>query len=487
MTASGFGAQDYAMRIGAATRAASAAGLDGILVTPGPDLAYLCGYRPPGTERLTMLMISEYLEPTLVVPRLERPGAEQAPGAPALHIVDWVDGTDPYPVVARVLRPAGRYGVSDSAWALHLLGLQDALPGAGYAALSPALPMLRAVKEPRELDLLAAAGAAADATFHDILAVPFAGRRELDVAADLARLLREHGHGQVDFTIVGSGPNGANPHHEAGERVIQRGDMVVLDFGGLRDGYGSDTTRTVHVGPATDEESRVFEIVRAAQQAGFDAVAPGVPCQEIDRVARAGDHRGRLRRVLHPPHRTRHRADHPRAALPGDRRDPAAGTGDVFLDRAGHLPARPVRRADRGHRHLYPRRRAAVQHHPTRPATGRLTESARRGAPSCLATEGGTPFPVRSYRIYDVCVLRDGSVAVIGSRHIGQSVGPPSGRILSPVLVYPRPRYRSTARREVASRYAGSARRSARARWCCISARPMPWPCASGRTPMKGR
>lgn len=106
-------------------------------------------------------------------------------------------------------------------------------------------------------------------------------------AADLDRLLREHGHSQVDFTVVGSGPNGANPHHEAGERTIADGDMVVLDFGGLMDGYGSDTTRTVHVGEPTDEEHEVFEIVKRAQQAAFDAVAVGVPCQDIDRVARA--------------------------------------------------------------------------------------------------------------------------------------------------------------------------------------------------------
>ena len=70
------------------------------------------------------------------------------------------------------------------------------------------------------------------------------------------------------------------------ERVIEEGDMVVLDFGGLKDGYGSDTTRCVHVGEPTDEEREVFEIVRRAQQAGFEAVRPGVACQEIDRAAR---------------------------------------------------------------------------------------------------------------------------------------------------------------------------------------------------------
>ncbi len=147
--------------------------------------------------------------------------------------------------------------------------------------------MLRAVKDASELELLAAAGAAADAAFEEIRKVPFGGRRESEVAADLAGLLRGFGHSQVDFTIVASGPNGANPHHEAGDRVIERGDMVVLDFGGLRDGYGSDTSRTVHVGEPTDEERRVHDLVREAQEAGFRAVRPGVACQEVDRAARA--------------------------------------------------------------------------------------------------------------------------------------------------------------------------------------------------------
>ena len=114
-------------------------------------------------------------------------------------------------------------GISDSAWAMHLLGLQDALPGSSYRSLTHSLPMLRAVKDAAELARLEAAGGAADATYEQILGVRFAGRKETEVAADLARLLREHGHEQVDFTVVGSGPNGANPHHEAGERTIEVG------------------------------------------------------------------------------------------------------------------------------------------------------------------------------------------------------------------------------------------------------------------------
>jgi Xaa-Pro aminopeptidase len=263
------------------------AGLDGLLITPGPELVWLTGYRPTAiTERLTLLALTPGQEPTLLVPTLERPDAEGAVGAPSLTIVDWADGEDPFARASALIPERPTMGISDSAWAMHLLGLQAAVRGSSYRSLTQSLPMLRAVKDAAELARLEAAGAAADATYEQILGVRFAGRKETDVAADLARLLREFGHEQVDFTVVGSGPNGANPHHEAGERVIEPGDAVVLDFGGLMDGYGSDTSRTVCVGEPSAEVREVHEIVREAQQAGVEAVRPGVACQEIDRAAR---------------------------------------------------------------------------------------------------------------------------------------------------------------------------------------------------------
>ncbi|MBY8340724.1 aminopeptidase P family protein [Streptomyces spinosirectus] len=283
-----FTADDYRSRMDRAARAAADAGLDGLLVAPGPDLVWLTGYAPTAvTERLTLLVLAQGRAPVLVVPTLEAPDAAQAPGAPALNLRDWTDGKDPYAATAALLSGAGRFGISDNAWAMHLLGLQRSLPGTSYDSLTEVLPMLRAVKDAAELELMAAAGAAADQAFEEIRKVPFAGRRESEVGADLADLLRQFGHSQVDFTIVASGPNGANPHHEVGDRVIEFGDMVVLDFGGLRDGYGSDTSRTVHVGEPTEEERRVHDLVREAQEAGFRAVRPGAACQEVDRAARA--------------------------------------------------------------------------------------------------------------------------------------------------------------------------------------------------------
>ena len=282
-----FTTEDFARRIARAADHARDAGLAGLLVTPGPDLVYFTGYSPIViAERITLLAINVARDPAMTVPTLERSDAAAAPGTAAVKLSDWTDGDDPYQATAGLLDADGRYAISDSAWAMHLLGLLEVLPGASYVSMTTALPMLRAIKGADELERLAAAGAAVDACVEEISRVRFEGRREIDIGTDLAALLREHGHSQVDFTVVGSGPNGANPHHELSDRVIERGDMVVLDFGGVRDGYGSDTTRTVHVGEPDDEELKVYDIVRRAQQAGFEAVRPGVACQEVDRAAR---------------------------------------------------------------------------------------------------------------------------------------------------------------------------------------------------------
>jgi Xaa-Pro aminopeptidase len=279
--------EDFSARMRRVVNSADEKGLAGVIVTPGPDMVWLTGYQPTAiTERLTMLVLSTDNEPTLLVPVLERPDAQAAAGADSVSLVDWEDGTDPYEIASPLLRSDGQFGISDSAWAMHLLGLQRVLPKSSYRSVTEILPMMRAVKDDNELMRLAAAGAAADLTYGEIVQRRFAGRRETEVAADLAALLQEFGHEQVDFTVVGSGPNGANPHHEAGDRVIEPGDAVVLDFGGLRFGYGSDTTRTVCVGEPTTEIREVHQIVRQAQQAGVDAVGPGVSCQEIDRAAR---------------------------------------------------------------------------------------------------------------------------------------------------------------------------------------------------------
>jgi Xaa-Pro aminopeptidase len=275
----------FAERRSRVVEAVAAAGLDGFLVTPGPDLRYLTGYDALPLERLTLLRLAPDGDAVLLVPRLERPAAEAAPGVDGLRVEAWTDADDPYVAAAALLGP-GRYAVTDRTWAVHLLAFQAAARDARFVPATAVLPGLRAVKDAAELEALARAGAAADAGFEAIVSSPFAGRTERDVASELADLLRANGHELVDFTIVGSGPNGASPHHDASDRRIRPGEPVVLDFGGFVDGYGSDITRTVVVGQGPDGFDEIYDVVRRAQQSAFEAVGPGVPAREVDRAAR---------------------------------------------------------------------------------------------------------------------------------------------------------------------------------------------------------
>jgi Xaa-Pro aminopeptidase len=278
---------DYAGRLERAAEAAGGRGLDGLIVGVGPDLEYLAGYAAPALERLTALIVRPEGAPVLIVPELERPRALEAPGAGLLEMVGWVDGDDPYEGAAKLFggSPA-RIAAGDQLWAAHLLALQSLLPGTGFQVAGPVLAELRAVKDEGEIAFLGRAGAAADQAFTDIVAEGLGGRTEREVSASLARYLVERGHETADFTIVASGPNGASPHHEPGDRTIQRGDVVVLDFGGRLGGYCSDITRTVSVGAPSEEARTVHAIVREAQQAAFETVGTGATGADADRAAR---------------------------------------------------------------------------------------------------------------------------------------------------------------------------------------------------------
>ncbi len=265
----------------------AAGGMAGLVVSPGPDLVYLTGYDPPPLERLTALVIRPGADAVLVVPELERPRAEASVVGGTVDIESWPDGTDPYPLVHKLVGdPADPVGASDRMWAVHLMALQRELPGATFVPASTVLADLRMRKDDDELRLLTRAAGAADEAFRRITREVLEGRREEDVAGALARHLVDAGHETAAFAIVGSGPNGASPHHHAGERAIRRDDCLVLDFGGSLGGYFSDMTRTVVVGTPSEQIREIHDVVHRAQSAALRAVAPGVPAQEVDRAAR---------------------------------------------------------------------------------------------------------------------------------------------------------------------------------------------------------
>jgi Xaa-Pro aminopeptidase len=280
-------ANDHSRRLARAADEAAGAGLDGLVVAPSADLVYLTDYDPMPLPRLTCLVLRPGRDPIMVVPRLERPLAEDAGVGELAELRAWGDTEDPYQAVAGLVGEADRVGCSDRLWAVHLLALQRAAERVTFEPAGPVLGNLRSIKDERELDLLKRAARYADETFARLIQQGLETRTEREVAGLLSEILVETGHDQSEFTIVGSGPNGASPHHEPSGREILAGDPVVLDFGGRTAGYCSDMTRTVAVGEPPRDFRHVFDIVREAQEEAFRTVAPGVPAQEVDRAARS--------------------------------------------------------------------------------------------------------------------------------------------------------------------------------------------------------
>lgn len=272
-------------RLERAASAAAQARLDAVLITPSADLVYLTGYDPPPLERLTCLAIRPGRPAILLVPELERPLAESTVRAP-VEVASWAETQDPFDLVRRIVGKGKRVACSDRMWAGQLLRVQRALPHAGFSSASRILGPLRAIKEPEEVDRVARAARYADEAFGRVSRSRLESVTEREVAGRLTEVLLELGNDQVTFTIVGSGPNAASPHHTPGDRTLQAKDPLVLDFGGRAAGYCSDITRTVAVREATSELREIHDIVREAQERAFGAARPGAAAQDVDRAAR---------------------------------------------------------------------------------------------------------------------------------------------------------------------------------------------------------
>ncbi len=270
--------------------------LDYLVVGPSADLLYLLGSKQRTSERLALLVVSREGSAYMALPTFE---ATSLPALPdEVRVETWGESDNPAGLVADLIRsgggemPGGKgftIGVSDRIWAVFLLQLQDELPGAVFVRGASLLSALRQIKTTEEIGLLRQSGAAADEAFSEIVKRPFAGRTEVAIAREIASLLEARGLDVEGLPIVASGPNSASPHHHTGSRVLEKGDMVVLDFGGTLQGYYSDITRMVFVGEgpqAGSEEERVYKLVVAAQESAVKAARPGMTCQDLDSVAR---------------------------------------------------------------------------------------------------------------------------------------------------------------------------------------------------------
>jgi Xaa-Pro aminopeptidase len=259
-------------------------GVDVLLLSIGADLPWLTGYEALETERLTMLVLPRDGDATLVVPRLEADRVREEPGA--FSIVAWDETDDPIAVVVGLAGAPATVAIGDHTWARFLLALQRALPRTSFLRANEVTAPLRMVKDPVEVDALRAAARAVDGIVDEMRARPFGGRTESDVHRELVQRMLDTGHERANFAIVGSGPNGASPHHEAGTRVIEPGDVVVCDFGGSMRHYCSDITRLFVVGEPSPEVRDTYAVLTEAQEQAVHAARVGTTGEEVDATAR---------------------------------------------------------------------------------------------------------------------------------------------------------------------------------------------------------
>lgn len=283
----------FAERLGRAARTARQVGVDALLVTPGADLRYLVGYAALPLERLTCLVVPATGDPVLVVPRLELAAAEASGAAAVVEVVAHEETDDAVALAAGIVRAAlGRspasVGVADRMWAEQVLRFQSAFSDARLVTAGAVLRALRVRKTADEVDALRRAAQAIDRVHGRMAEWLRPGRSEHEVGREIADAIVDEGHAAVNFVIVGSGPNGASPHHRTSDRVVERGDPVVVDIGGtMPDGYCSDCTRTYIAGGAPEPEfARYYDVLLRAQVAGCDSVRPGVSAESVDAAAR---------------------------------------------------------------------------------------------------------------------------------------------------------------------------------------------------------
>jgi Xaa-Pro aminopeptidase len=263
-------------------------GLDLLAISPSDDLRWLVGFSPTADERVCMLLVGRE-SAAFVVPSLN---AEQTGAAVAdLPLETWEDHVGPDEALARGLarlglRAPATVAVDGTMRADFLLLLQEQLPGARCLPAAVVLADLRAVKDPSELESLAAAARTADAAVEAAFAACGPDATELDVAEAAAAAFRRAGCEEVLFTSVACGPNGAFPHHHSSGRRLQEGDAVTIDVGGRLNGYASDLTRMAHVGEPDGRYAELHDVVASALGAGLATARPGATCADVDRAAR---------------------------------------------------------------------------------------------------------------------------------------------------------------------------------------------------------
>jgi Xaa-Pro dipeptidase len=279
-------------RIEKLKQVARAEGFDAIAVMPGANMMYLTGLHFHLMERPTLALIPIAGQPALVLGALEATKPAASP-----HPIDWqlftfADGTDPqvaYAAAGKALNLAGqRIGVEALAMRVKEQRLLEAAaPGARLDEADHIFGRLRTIKDESEIAAMRRAIKITEDALHRLLDSFTVGMTEREIAGELLINMLRAGAGPLPFEpIIVSGPNTALPHAVAGDRRVQRGDLLLFDFGVTVDGYASDLTRTFAVGEIDPELKKVYDLVLKANATGRQTAGPGVSGEAIDRATR---------------------------------------------------------------------------------------------------------------------------------------------------------------------------------------------------------
>lgn len=273
-------------------RSAEFAGLDALVVTTPANIRYLTNHT--GSAGIFVLgaaagsLLVDFRYEAAVADLQRSPAA--APGVTVRSVPASYDEALIECLIDMGVRHVGieaaHLTVARYDWLQNQAGARQA--GIVWHATARAVERVRLVKDDAELAVLREAARRLGPVTDEAIAAVRPGEAERDVAAAIERALRSAGYERVAFdTIVASGPNAALPHHRAGDRRLAAGDLVVLDFGGVLDGYCCDLTRTVSIGAPSPQARQVYDAVLEAQQAAIAAVRPGVEATSVDGAARA--------------------------------------------------------------------------------------------------------------------------------------------------------------------------------------------------------
>ncbi len=260
--------------------------VDAMLLSSPQSMGYFFGFFEDAHERLMTLAVSSRGDVRLIAPALS---VNQASKSGIQDIRGWRDGESPLAHVEQLsddwdLRTAV-VAVESSMRADILLQLQSAIPSAMFHPAGPLLGQIMAVKDREEIQRLKNAGALVEDVFHRILPTLGPDQSEAEIASRLQQEVLQAG-GALNFCLVATGAASAEPHHISDQTQVKPGDVLLLDFGCILDGYHADITRMVSIGKATEEVNRVYAAVRGAHLASRDAVRPGAIASEVDAAGR---------------------------------------------------------------------------------------------------------------------------------------------------------------------------------------------------------